>query len=396
MLKHLLDPKVIAFVKEHEQADLNQLILSHNKFPDIPVKEAVTQIQSRRKAKLKLPEWYKQEDVVFPPPLSMEQCSSEQAARYKAGLFAGECAVDLTGGAGVDSYYLSHQFQRLTYVEKEPELVDLARHNFGVLGASNIELVNATAEDFITEATEGIDLIYIDPARRKNGQKVFRWEDLQPDMLSFQLSVMKNAKRVLVKGAPLMDIGLSLKQLNNVEEVIVVAVENEVKELLFVLNSAFNGEINCRASNIVKNGIIEFNYKFSDDIQEEIVYGKLEKYLYEPNAAIMKSGGFNAVASQYNLTKLHPNTHLYTSNNLLPFFPGRTFEVQKGMSYDKKYLRRAFPDGKANITVRNFPETVAKIRLQTRLKEGGDVYLFAFTDFQHKRGIAVCSQLFNT
>lgn len=393
MLDDLLDANVRAFIKANAQADLHQLILKRDKFPGIPVAVAVDQIRSRLKAEHKLPLWYEDSHVIFPPPLSMEQCSSESAARFKANLFMGGNALDLTGGAGVDSFYLAQQFKQLIYVEKEKFLCAIARHNFDALGTGNIEVVNSTAEAFISRTNEKYDLIYIDPSRRKGDKKVFRWEDLEPDMLTFQFPLLKQAKWVLIKGSPLMDIQLAVKQLQHVEQVIVVAIANEVKEVLFIQNKSFSGSISVRACNITDNQIDEFEYVLSEENQEEININNVEKYLYEPNAAIMKSGGFNSIAQKFQLTKLHQHTHLYTNDTLLPYFPGRTFQVMAVLPYNKKQLSKACPAGKANIAVRNFPESVAKIRQRTGLRDGGDQYLFAFTDYLNNRRFALCEQL---
>ena len=396
MLDELLNPNVRDFIKQHEQSDLHQLILTRDKFPGIPVAVAVDQIKSRIKARHKLPEWYSQSQVIFPPPLSMEQCSSEATARSKASLFTGEMALDLTGGAGVDSYYLAQQFKQLIYIEKEPSLSALAGHNFNILGAHNIKVVNLTAETFMSESNGEYDLIYIDPSRRKGDKKVFRWEDLEPDLLSCQFALIDKAKKVMIKGSPLMDIHLAIEQLDQIEQVIVVAVKNEVKELLFIQSKDFNGSITIRASNMSDNRVDEFECIYSSEKQEEINIGEIDNYLYEPNAAIMKSGGFKAIAQQYNLTKLHQHTHLYSSDSQLPYFPGRTFAVLDVIPYDKKQIRKACPGAKANISVRNFPDSVARIREHTGLGDGGNKYLFAFTDYQGRRRVAVCNQMFRT
>ena len=344
MLDELLNPNVRDFVKEHEQSDLHQLILKRDKFPGIPVAVAVDQIKSRIKAGPKLPEWYSQPQVIFPPPLSMEQCSSEATARFKAGLFTGVKALDLTGGAGIDSYYLAQQFKQLTYVEKEPSLSATASHNFNVLGAHNIKVVNLTAEAFMAGTNGEYDLIYIDPSRRKGDKKVFRWEDLEPDMLGFQFALIKQAKKVMIKGSPLMDIHLAIEQLDQIERVIVVAVKNEVKELLFIQTKDFAGSLSIRASNITDFGVDEFEYLYSMEKQEEINIGEIKKYLYEPNSAIMKSGGFIAIALQYNLTKLHQHTHLYSSDSQLSYFPGRTFAAVAGRGNQFGFLATKFLD----------------------------------------------------
>ena len=380
----------------HERSDLYQLLLHRYKYPGIPVAPVVDQIRSRTKARTKLPEWHEQDDIVFPPPLSMEQCSSEAAAKFKARLYEGKLALDLTGGTGVDSYYLSKRYEKLVFVEQDKTLAEIAQHNFSVLGANHIEVVNSTAEDFLSTNSEQFDLIYIDPARRKEGKKVFRWEDATPNLLDLQSTLVAKANKVLIKGAPLMDISLAIEQLDFVEEVIVVAVEHEVKELLFVLNRHFNAEIVVRASNMRGQRIDNFNFVLNNEQQEVIGYNEISDYLYEPNAAIMKSGGFNTVAKEFNLSKLHKHTHLYTSKKRLPDFPGRVFNVNSVVPFDKKLIQAACPTGKANIRTRNFPVSVASFRKKTGLQDGGDQYLFAVTDYQNKKRVIICEQIFST
>jgi hypothetical protein len=396
MLEQLLAPAVKAFIRDHDHSDLHQLLLKRDRYPGIPVGLAVDQIRSRARAKYKLPQWHRQEGIVFPPPLSIEQCSSAATANFKAGWFTGENALDLTGGAGVDSYYLSRRFKRLIYVEQNAILAEIARHNFTVLGADNITVNNSSAELFLSSTTELFDLIYIDPARRMGDKKVFRWQDATPNVIELQSALVDKAKKVLIKGSPLMDIQLATHQLAYVEEVIVVAVNNEVKELLLLLNRLYDGPVSVRASNVQDNNIEEFKFYLFEEKQEELLIGKVNKYLYEPNAAILKSGGFKTVARKFNLIKLHLHTHLYTGDKSLPNFPGRVFSVNSILPFSKQELNSACPSGKANITVRNFPLSVAAIRKQTGLKDGGDQYLFAVTDYQNKKRILICEQLFNT
>jgi hypothetical protein len=394
MLDELHRPEVLAFIEEHADSDIHQLLFQKDKYPDIPMMLVADQIRSRKKARHKLPEWFNTRGIIFPPPLSMEQCSSQATAKFKASLVSGSKGLDLTGGAGVDAYYLAQQFAAFTYVEQQPELCAVAKHNFKTLGGEAITVVQDSAEHFLETTTENYDVIFIDPARRKADKKIFQWADASPNLLELQDKLLNRGKQLLIKGSPLLDIKLSTSQLDFVSQVIVLAVEGEVKELLIRQERGFSGQILVRACNIVDNRNIEFNFSLNEENQEELTYGGIAAYLYEPNAAVMKSGGFGQVAKQFNLTKLHKHTHLYTSDIRLDMFPGRVFKVKAQLPFDKKQIKRICPEGKANISTRNFPLSVAEIRNKTGLKDGGDTYLFACTNYQDKKEVLVCEQLF--
>ena len=393
MLKELNRPEVLAFITANADSDIHQLLFKKDKYPNIPMQLAVDQIRSRKKARTKVPEWYATEGVIFPPPLSMEQCSSEATARFKAGLVSGEQGLDLTGGAGIDSYYLAQVFQSFIYVEQQSVLCALAEHNFDKLASKKPTVIEDSAEHFLATTKTTFDLIFIDPARRKADKKVFQWTDASPNLLELQDTLLSWSKKVLIKGSPILDIKLSTAQLRNVRQVIVLAVEGEVKELLILQEKDFTGHIKLRACNIVDNTINEFKYDLEEENQEGIEYGPAMDLLFEPNAAIMKSGGFGQVAKQFNLTKLHKHTHLYTGDHLIDNFPGRVFRVKDRLALDTKLLKIACPDGKANISVRNFPISVAEVRNKTGLKPAGDLYLFACTNQLGKKEVLVCDQL---
>ena len=396
MLDELLRPDVRAFIKEHRDADLHELVLRKDKYPDIPIGAVVDQIRGFKKAQVKLPYWSSVEGIVYPPLLSIEQCSSEKTAKYKFKDYQGGLAVDLTGGAGIDSFYLSKKFDRVIYVEQNTELARIATHNFAILGANNIEVVAKPAEEFLDGNREHFDFIFIDPSRRKDEERVFLWHDLTPDVVDLEQTLISSSKKVLIKGSPMVDIKQTLRILESVVSVSVVAVENDVKEVNFLLSGSQTDKILVRASNIKDNKIIESIFKLNDHYQEEINLGIVEKFLYEPNNSIMKSGAFNELAHQYDLTKLHRNTHLYTSEKLVNDFPGRKFRVLENIPYSKKGIKKSCPNNKANITTRNFPTTVEEIRKKTGIKDGGDLYIMAYTDVHDKTMIAVCEQLFTS
>ncbi|MFY0593176.1 MAG: RsmD family RNA methyltransferase [Roseivirga sp.] len=356
-------------------------MLKANKYPNWPMKEIVTQIQSKQKAKKKLPTWFSTSRIIFPPLLSMEQCSSELTAAYKAGLAEkGKRMVDLTGGFGVDISAFANLFSECHYVERNEGLSAIAQHNFESLGFQNLHVHTDDSIRFLKE-NRAFDLIYIDPARRGDrDQKVVSLNDCEPNVIDLLPDLLVKSKRVIIKTSPLLDIKGAIRELQHVAAVHVVAVGNEVKELLFELNASAEGDPIIHCVNLTKGKTEQFDFQFSEEEELLSTFGAMRKYLYEPNASILKGGGFKVIGERLKLRKLHPNSHLYTADVLVDDFPGRSFEVLDEISLNKKSLRKIIPTMKANITVRNYPMSVAQIRKKTGLKEGGEDYLFATSD----------------
>ena len=384
---------VQAFIQEHLNDDPAALALQAKKYSDLPIREIAAQIQSRKKAELKLPEWFGHKAIIFPHGVSMEQCSSEETAKYKASLVQGQTVTDLTGGFGIDLYYLSKSFQKANYIERQDTLIELAEHNFKVLNANHIQRFHGTAEDFLAREKEPADLYYLDPARRDDAnQKVFQIEDCTPDLNLIIPQLIERKAEVLIKLAPLLDVAQALEVLPGVKEVHVVSVKNECKELLFHLVPGYAGETKRIAVNLSKEKKEVFSFTEQDESQIP-VFSQPLNYLYEPNASIMKAGGFQSVAKAFDVNKLHRNSHLYTSEELIKDFPGRSFKIVGITVLNKKKLKPFLPQGKANITVRNYPMTVKEIRQKTNIKEGGNVYLFATTLIDGSLAALVCEKI---
>lgn len=384
MIKTLLNSDVQAFIKAHEQDNPARLLLSHGQKEGFPIKEAVAQIEARKIAKNKLPLWYNTRGIILPPRVSMEQCSSEATARYKASLISGEEMLDLTGGSGADTFFLAQCFKKATYIEHQTHLADLAAHNFKSLGAEHIQCINMLAEEFLQKNKQHYDLIYIDPARRgEAGQKVFLLSDCQPDVARIQDLLLKNAKQIMIKLSPMLDVKLALQSLYMIPfDVHIVAVDNEVKELLLYYpgESTSNSSTQMHCINLDKNGNPLHVFRAGlEDEQVQVQFGEPDTYLYEPNAAIMKAGLFKTIAEHFDLTKLHPNSHLYSSSDLISGFPGRIFRLIAKSPAQKKALRQVLPEMKANLTVRNFPADAKSLIKKLGLQEGGSHYLFATT-----------------
>ena len=340
---------------------------------------ALRQIEARQLLQKKVPEWSNNEDLLFPPHLSIEQCSSEATAHYKAKLLQGHSLADLTGGLGIDTYYLSRNFQQTDYVERQPELCDLAKHNFEVLKA-HIKVRNETAEDYLVHC-EPQDCFYLDPARRDTyGRKTVSIGDCTPDVLVLQDLLCQKADNVMVKLSPMLDISKAFEELKQVKEVHVLAVNNECKELVFLMRRGYLGQPMLFAANLLTNQPVE-SFTFSEEHDCPLhLADHIGQYLYEPNAALMKAGCYKLLAERYGVLKLHKNSHLYTSETLVSSFPGRIFIVEGSAVYNKKIKNTFLSDlDKANLAVRNFPLSVDELRKTMKIKEGGETYLFATT-----------------
>ncbi|UII28189.1 hypothetical protein LVD15_07125 [Fulvivirga maritima] len=388
MIELLLQPEVQQFIKDHENHDPFSLSLKHKEIGGIPIKWVAEQIASRKRAKNKLPEWYNTKDLIFPPQISMEQCSSEATAKYKANLVKGSIMYDFTGGYGIDCYYLSKHFKRSAYLEQQAHLCELATHNFKAL-AANIEVINAESTSYVSEI-ETADLIYIDPARRdNNSQKVVLLQDCEPDVTTLLTQLKGKSKEVLIKTSPMLDIQLALQSLNHVKAVHVVSVNNECKEVLYHIDFTADHKTEIVTVNLQKKDDQTFSFFPNEEVEAQAPLSDTKQFLYEPNSSVLKAGAFNTVATHYGAYKLHPNTHLYTSEELIENFPGRKFRVEHLVPYNKKKILSALEGKKANITTRNFPEEVKNIRKKTGITDGGDQYIFAFTDKNNQKMAAI-------
>ena len=366
------------FIRENLNADVPTLALK--KAPvGTDVSLALRQIEARQLLRKKVPSWSENEELLFPAHLSIEQCSSEASAQYKAGLLQGHSIADLTGGLGIDTYFIAQQFQQADYVEQQAELCELARHNFDVLNA-DIKVWNETAEDYLKQC-EPKDCIFLDPARRDAyGRKTISISDCTPDVTVLQEQLLQKADRVMVKLSPMLDISKALEDLHHVKEVHVVAVANECKELDVILKRDFTGEPQFVCVNLLTTQPeLRFTQKEEHDCPGRLAEGVLN-YLYEPNPAVMKAGCFKLLTERFGVFKLHKNSNLYTSEQLVSSFPGRVFEVESWATYNKKVKQTLLHDvDKASIAVRNFPLSVAELRKSLKIGDGDETYLFATT-----------------
>jgi len=386
----ILNDDVQQFITDNLKTDITKIILKGSPFKTVSIQELANQIIAKQKSEKKLPTWFSTTNIYYPPKISIEQTSSEITAKYKASLVAGNAIIDITGGFGIDSYYFSKQFKELTHCEINEELSTIVKHNYQQLKVDNIHTFSGNGFDFLKQTKKHFDCIYIDPSRRDDVKgKVFLLKDCQPYIPPKIDFFFSKAKQILIKVSPILDIKNTINDLKNVKEVHIVAVNNEVKELLFLLEKKYPGKTKIKTINYQKEDIQKFEFDFNEKI--ESTYAEPLTYLYEPNAAILKSGGFHQISKDLTVFKLHQHSHLYTSKKLIDF-PGRSFKIEYNVLYDKKKILKLLPDKKANITTRNFPKTVAQFRKETKIKDGGDIYIFLTTDLNNKYKLIICKK----
>lgn len=381
----VLSEETRKFIREHQSDGVKELALRyHSKLNENPeLKEALIQIKGRQSAKEKLPLWYDTENILYPPKLSLEQSSSQITAKYKTTLFSGNTFVDLTGGFGVDFTFLSENFKQAIYVEKQKSLGEIAAYNFDCFGLKNVQVVCEDGMDYLQKMPPA-DLIFIDPARRsESGCKVVSIENCEPDVSKIQDLLQEKASHILIKLSPMLDISQALKTMKNCKEIHIVSVDNECKELLLLVERNYTGEPRfvCLNFNRNKRNDPVVSFLLSEEKQLNIsCTSVLESYLYEPNSSILKSGYFKGLTTRFSIRKLHPASHLYTSDEFIDDFPGRIFSIEDYSSLNKKELKRFLENrNSANLTVRNFPLSVESLRRKLKIKEGKSDYLFATT-----------------
>ena len=385
------------FIQQYREGDVRQLALQGARFPEVDMPFALDQIAGWQTARKKLPTWAATEGITYPPHLSMEQCSSEQTARYKAQLAkrllsavtqVGERQtptrlLDLTGGFGVDFSWMSRMFNDAVYVERQSLLCSVARQNFQLLGLEHVEVVCDDAEHYLSE-TERVDMIFLDPARRDtHGTRTYAIADCTPDVMALSDLLVQKARWVVVKLSPMLDWHKAVEDLVAVCEVHIIATGNECKELLLVLKGepSEKGEQQNLTVHCVNDdqsfSFVPSCHVSRYDIATDIPGGY---YLYEPNASVMKAGCYDTLADRYKLTALSMNSHLFISSHLMEDFPGRRFRVIAVSSMNKQAVKELLKNvDRANIAVRNFPLTVAELRKRLKLADGGDRYLFGTT-----------------
>lgn len=380
------------FVSEHLNDDVSRLLLSARRYPSIDVPFAVEQIEARRRLRTKLPEWYALPDLIMGGRIPAEQCSSEQTARFKRSVMLADAhsLCDMTGGMGVDFWYMSQGLDRAVYTERQPHLCEAARHNFSVLQSATEEACSAieVREGLSTELPiPDVDVIYLDPARRStDGSRIYEISDCEPDVVAWQHDLLSHCRQLITKVSPMADISRTLSRLVGVTHLYVVSVRNECKELLIVQQpDALTSSPDCLQIHCVDFGAdrsvdFQFSKRQLGALEEGSLATQMGSFLYEPDVSIMKAQGFKALSDRFNVRMLDSDCHYFTSDALVPDFPGRIFVVDQQIEFSSraiKQLRRAIPQ--ANIAVRHFPLAAEELRRRTGIRDGGEVYLFGAT-----------------
>lgn len=387
MNKYLLKPEIQEFIKTSTE-DTSKLAFAGSPFPEVSINELLQQIESRRAIEKKLPKWFATKNILYPPKLNLEQTSSEVTAAYKAHLVTGKSLADITGGFGIDALYFAEIFKQVTHFEKNESLSQLAAHNSQVLGQENIQYM--PGDGILGIKDKEFDVIYVDPSRRNESKgKVFFLNDCEPNVPNYLEYLLARCTTLLVKTSPMLDISIGVQELKYISEIHVVALNNEVKELLFVLNNDVSKAFRIHTVNISKKGLETFS--FLPAVAVKTLFSTPLRFLYEPNVAILKAGGFQYISEAFKLKKLHQHSHLFTSEALRDF-PGRSFLIEKVVPYTKKQMR-GITFAKANITTRNFPESVAMLRKKWKIKEGGNTYLFFTTLENEDKIMLICEKV---
>ena len=380
-----MTPALMAFIQAHLSDDPDRLLLSASRYPEIDMPFVVAQITARRQIKEKLPTWYQQEQLLFPAKIAAEQCSSEQTALYKQQLVTEEDTLcDLTGGLGIDSYYFSRRVKQVYYIERFPSYCEVARANMATLGARNVAVLEGDSTQWLDQLP-AIDVFYVDPARRGEGNKrMFALSDCEPDLTQLLPRLLAKAPRVIAKLSPMADLRQTLALLPTTQAIHILSVKNECKELLFVIGrEPRESAVPIHCVHLTKQAASDERFVCSLEAEQQAashLATTLRRYLYEPNASVLKAGAFKQVACQFPVEKLQVSSHLYTSDYYLDRFPGRRFEVDEVIPFHSKSCKQlAGQSLQANVTTRNFPLTVEALRKKCRIREGGDIYLFATT-----------------
>lgn len=396
------------FIKQHRNE--NPLSLALKKTPEgVDIQWCLRQIEGYNVAKKKLPEWAKIDNLWFPPRLSMEQCSSEATAKYKQAIaerLGIKILIDLTGGFGIDFSYMAKNMEAACYVEQQEVLCSVANHNFPLIGLQNTKISNTTCEEFwkqytadatTAEAQQDKCLIYLDPARRNDrGEKVFSISDCTPDVTLLQDSLLEHSAHVMLKLSPMLDIVQARRMLKGITEIHVVSVKGECKELVFVMSKKADEQryycVNLETSEET------FTSPLSSTMEQADIASHLDiaagAFIFEPNASIMKAGVQNAFAKRYNLRKLHPMSNLFLGKEYKENIPARQFVIEQTSDFQKANLKSFMQDiRQANLTIRNFPSTVDDLKKRLKIKDGGNIYLFATTLSDDTHALIRCKKI---
>ncbi|MFC4740251.1 class I SAM-dependent methyltransferase [Flavobacterium ponti] len=386
----LLNDKVQDFIQKNLDVNHMELALKKNPFPSIDYPELMNQIIAKKKAKDKLPTWFSTKNIIYPAKISIEQTSSEITAKYKASLLKGEKLIDLTGGFGIDDYFFAQNFKEVYHCEMNEELSSIVSHNFSVLYQNNINCLHGDSFTILKQLNTKFDWIYIDPSRRSDAKgKVFLLKDCLPNVPELLNDYFKFSNNILIKTAPILDLTSGLNELQFVKKIHIVAVKNEIKELLWEIEKGYTKDIFISSVNIENETINHHETIYRKEYLT--TYSLPKKYLYEPNSSIMKSGNMDAVSEFYSIDKLQQHSHLFTSDKIVDF-QGRSFQINEVVPFQKEFMK-PFQNQKMNCTTRNFPLSVEEIKKKFKIKDGGTIFAFFTTNINNEKIVLICTKL---
>jgi 16S rRNA G966 N2-methylase RsmD len=389
--KNILDGEVQKFINFNLHVDIPTISLKKSPFTLVSSKELAEQIDSKKRCELKLPRWFNSKGIYYPPKIAIEQASSEITAKYKADLIQGEELIDLTGGIGVDSLFFARIAKSVTHCEINQELSEIAEYNSKILGLS-IHFIHSNGLEYLLKSNKIFSTIYIDPSRRINSKKVFMLKDCEPDIISNLQLLKDHSSRILIKTAPLLDIQSSIKELKQVHSIHVISIKNECKELLIIIDKEEKTDDPLITCALLGDDEKTYSFKLSEEKEFQIhKYSEPLEYIYEPDAALLKAGCFKLITRDFNCDKIHQHTHLYTSNQLMNLFPGRTFILKKAWEYGTFIKENQIK--KANIICRNFGLSPEEIKKNLKINDGGNEYLLFCTGAKNERLVLNCARI---
>lgn len=389
----ILNTDVQIFIAKHLNSDTTRILLGKSPFKNVSTRELVEQIESKKRCEKKLPLWYNTPAIYYPPRLSIEQASSQATAHYKARLLKGEHILDITGGFGVDSYYFSLQAHHVVHCEINNELSAIVKHNANSIHAKRIDCYAGDGLIYLQHTTEQFTTIYIDPSRRINTHKVFRITDCEPNVVAHFDLLTKNSARLIIKTSPLLDIRAGLTSLSRVSEIHILSVKNDCKELLWVIDPDCKNDdpqIHCVTMN-EEAVIATYTFHLSEEKSlQNVPFSAPLNFIYEPDVSLLKAGCFKLITKRFDVLKLHPNTHLYTSDNLVPHFMGKKFSIIN--IFDYKTFTKQKSIKQANIIARNFPLSVEELKKKHHINDGGTAYLLFTTNKNNQLIVLNCER----
>lgn len=363
----ILTPEFQDYLKTIEHEDIKSIGLKKSLFSSITPAEVAQQLKGLHVSKHKFPTLYKTENIFFPPSINLEQASSEATANYKASLIKGKTLIDLTAGFGIDTMAFAQNFEKVYHIEQNEELSEIVKHNASIL-APNLETFTGTFQDFLEQNPSlKFDVIYLDPARRNTSGRKFILEDLEPNILEWLPIFFEKSDKIIIKLSPLLDITSTLQQINYISEIHIVALKNEVKDFLLILDKNQSSKNPIIKAVNLENNQSDFEFLYEDEHYANAKFGDVSKYIYEPNVAILKTGAFKLLSEKFDLIKLHPNTQLYTSDQIIEDFPGKIYHVENHINNPKKEILKT----KANLLVKNFNQPIDVIKKKFKIVDGG-------------------------